>query len=287
MPRPPSSDAIARGFRDACRHELAALKPGNVHVHGAGHGLEVRDFERSADVAAPCIAARGTRVGERILAAVSATWDAVATNTNLGIVLLCAPLAAAAEQTGAGETLRTSLMRVLDGLDRRDAADTFAAIARANPAGLGRAPEADVCGPATVTLLEAMRLAASRDRIANAYASGFADVFDFALPRLAAARRSEPSSDLAVTSLHMNLLAAFPDSHIARKWGVAAAEQVRDEAAALAPQPGNILNALQTLIDFDSSLKRRGINPGTTADFVVASLFAEFLEKEIALSVSA
>lgn len=285
MPETPRLDPelIAEGFRDACRQELAALKPGNVHVHSPGHGLEVRDFELSADAAAPHIAARGARVGARIRAAVEATWGAVATNTNLGIVLLCAPLAAAAETARRGETLRCALARVLAGLDRRDATDAFAAIARANPAGLGTAPQADVAGPATVTLLEAMRLAADRDRIAGAYATDFADVFEFALPRLAAARAAADSPELAVTGLHMALLAAFTDSHIARKWGGEVAEEVRREALALAPAstPAPSGNALKTLHDFDESLKRRRLNPGTTADFVVATLFAEFLGRNL------
>lgn len=287
--QPPSADAVADAFRDACRQELAALKPGNVHVHSPGHGLEVRDFELSADAAAPHIARAGGRVGARIRAAVDATWDAVATNTNLGIVLLCAPLAAAAETIRPGETLRAALARILARLDRQDATDAFAAIARANPAGLGRAPRGDVAEPASMTLLEAMRLAAPRDRIARAYDDGFADVFDLALPGLAVLRRSQPTAQLAVTGLHMSLLAAVPDSHIARKWGVATAEQVRREALALNLSPEQAIdqNTLNRLLDFDRSLKQRRLNPGTTADFVVATLFSEGLQGQNARSVSA
>ena len=115
------STAIADRFRDACRAELEALKPGNVHVHGEGHGMTVGDFLASADVAAPALAAPDASVGERILAAVLATRAAVGQNTNLGIVLLCAPLAAAAEREGP---LRPNLDRVLAGLTRGDAGAT-------------------------------------------------------------------------------------------------------------------------------------------------------------------
>ena len=75
MSLPPA--AIAAAFVAACRAELLALKPGNVHVHAAGHGMTVQDFERSAESAAPEIAASGRSVGERILAAVAATRAAV------------------------------------------------------------------------------------------------------------------------------------------------------------------------------------------------------------------
>lgn len=144
MPETPRLDPelIAEGFRDACRQELAALKPGNVHVHSPGHGLEVRDFELSADAAAPHIAARGARVGARIRAAVEATWGAVATNTNLGIVLLCAPLAAAAETARRGETLRCALARAgrprPPGRDRRVRGDRARQPGRARHRAAGR-----------------------------------------------------------------------------------------------------------------------------------------------------
>ena len=98
--------------------------------------MEVADFVRSAEVSAAPIAEKGARVGVRVRAAVEATLEAVGQNTNLGIVLLCAPLAAAAEV--ADEALRPALAGVLDRLDKADAADVFAAIAAANPGGLGQ-----------------------------------------------------------------------------------------------------------------------------------------------------
>src|SRR4029078_11023851 len=50
------SDIIAQSFREACLTELDALKPGNVHRHGAGHGMFVADFQKSAGAggAMPC-----------------------------------------------------------------------------------------------------------------------------------------------------------------------------------------------------------------------------------------
>src|SRR4051812_47223437 len=110
-----SPDAIADAYRAACRAELRALKPGNVHVFADGHRMTMRDFEVSAEVSASCLAAPGARVGTRVRGAVEATATAVRSNTNLGIVLLCAPLAAAAE---AGGDLRRALAAVLDDLAR-------------------------------------------------------------------------------------------------------------------------------------------------------------------------
>ncbi len=54
---------IAHAYIAACLAELEALKPGNVHRHAAGHGMDVADFETSARVSAPAIARAGARVG--------------------------------------------------------------------------------------------------------------------------------------------------------------------------------------------------------------------------------
>src|ERR1043166_8164349 len=117
----------------------------------------------------------GARVGTRILGAVEASVAAVPHNTNLGIILLCAPLAAAAER--AQPDLHAALAVELAHLDIQDASFAFKAIALAAPGGLGTAPRHDVRMPATVTLRQAMGEAADRDRIARQYVSDFADVF--------------------------------------------------------------------------------------------------------------
>jgi triphosphoribosyl-dephospho-CoA synthase len=272
MPRLSEAE-VSDLFLAACRAELQALKPGNVHVHAGGHGMELAQFEISAEAAAPWVAAAGEKVGTRILRAVEASFAAAGCNTNLGILLLCAPLAAAAQmklETAFRDRLRT----VLQSLDAADAAAVYAAIRRAQPGGLGAAPEQDVAVPPTIGLIEAMALAADRDRIALNYTTDFADIFEFGLPELARARARTGDAPLAVTTLHMAYLAQFPDSHIRRKHGDALAEEVRREAQALAPswQPVARRSTMPRLLDFDADLKRRNINPGTTADLVVATV---------------
>lgn len=269
---------IAAAFEQACRDELAAPKPGNVHVFAAGHRMTAADFERSAAAAAGPLTARHTRVGQRVFGAIEATFAAVGSNTNLGIVLLCAPLAAAAEPMP--QDLRSSLACVLGDLDREDAEFAFRAIARASPAGLGRAEKHDVFEPASVTLREAMAEAADRDRIALQYVTDFADIFGLGEQSLAAGLAL--SSDLRwVTILtYLGFLASFPDSHILRKQGAATAEQVRRQAAQIQAKmqaARRLDDILPTLLDWDATLKKAGINPGTSADLTVATLFAHRL----------
>lgn len=284
MPFPLPRATIEAAFLAACQAELAALKPGNVHVHGAGHGMETAHFEAAAAAAAPALADPGRRVGARIRAAVAASVAATGLNTNLGIVLLAAPLAAAADAENGPADLRARLTAVLDALDRSDADQAFQAIVRANPAGLGRADAGDVHAPATVTLKQAMALAAKRDRIARAYVTAYDDIFAVALPALYAAREAAENESMAVTALHMSLLAAFPDSHIARKHGAAAAEHVQREARNLRAlwQPAPRPETWPDLLALDQSLKARGLNPGTTADFVVTTLFSDMLIRQSA-----
>lgn len=279
MTLPLDRAAVARMFLAACHAELAALKPGNVHVHAAGHGMDIHHFERAAAAAAPFIADPDLGVGARIHGAVAASFTATGLNTNLGIVLLCAPLAAAAEARDGPPGLRERLIRILDGLTLEDATGTFEAILLANPAGLGRAGSGDVHEVPAMTLREAMALAADRDRIARAYVTAYADIFDLGLPELYATREAAENESTAITALHMRYLAAFPDSHIARKHGLAAAEGVQEEARQASRLLGTASQDMiwSELLAFDRSLKARGLNPGTTADLVVATVFTDML----------
>jgi triphosphoribosyl-dephospho-CoA synthase len=271
-------DQVASAYIEACLAELDAPKPGNVHRFAPGHRMEVKDFIRSAEASAAPIAAKGARVGRRVRAAVEATLKAVGQNTNLGIILLCAPLAAAAEAPDAA--LRPALAKVLDRLDREDAADVFSAIAAANPGGLGRAPRHDVNAPALVTLREAMAEAAERDRIARQYVTTYEDIFSLGLPALATARRRQSDARWSTLAVYLAFLAEIPDTHITRKFDAATAEVVRREAAdwrdafAATHDPANVADGL---LSWDASLKSRGINPGTSADLTVATLFASNL----------
>ncbi len=235
--------------------------------------MTVQDFLASAAAAAGPLCEPGRAIGARIRAAIEASWAAVPANTNLGIVLLAAPLLAAAE-AGTGP-LRPRLAAVLRRLSVGDAVDAFAAIRRANPGGLGRSEREDVGTDPTVTLLEAMRLAESRDRIARQYATDYTDVFVTGVVRIAAGRRAGQSSNWTTTLVFLDFLAGFPDSHIARKFGAETAEWVRTRAERLrGALPETEDAGFPALLTFDRELKERGLNPGTSADLTVASLLA-------------
>jgi triphosphoribosyl-dephospho-CoA synthase len=268
---------IAAAFVAACRDELEAPKPGNVHVFADGHRMTAAEFERSAQAAAGPLTATGARVGLRILRAVEATRAAVGTNTNLGIILLCAPLAAAAEHDPAD--LRGALTGLLENLDVADADLAFRAIALASPAGLGQVEHHDVRAPATVTLAAAMAAAAGRDRIAHQFSTSFADIFDRGIARRDAAAAQWADPRWATLAVYLGFLGDFPDTHIVRKYDPAIAAEVCRSARLfdrrLHSEGPEAL--LPDLLAWDRSLKERSLNPGTSADLTVATLFAHRL----------
>lgn len=265
-----TGNPLAVAFERACLAELEAIKPGNVHVFADGHGMVVGDFIRSAHAAAEVIAVPGLTVGQRILRAVEATWQAVGCNTNLGIILLAAPMVHAVQ-------LNLPLRTVLDALTVEDAELAFHAIVRASPAGLGTSPNHDVHARPQVTLLQAMQAAADRDFIARQYASGCADIFGFGLARFSQAMERWENASWATTAVYLGWLARHADSHVLRKLGPAVADTLRQEAviheaAFLACE--NPKNYLGELLRWDARLKQAGINPGTSADLTVATLLA-------------
>jgi triphosphoribosyl-dephospho-CoA synthase len=272
---------VAEALRIASIAEVHAFKPGNVSLASPGHGMRAEDFVASADAVAGVIAAPAARVGERILRAIQATRAVVAFNTNLGIVLLCAPLVHAALIPAVEPGLRERLRAVLAQLDIEDAELTYRAIRLAQPGGLGSSPRHDVSSVPSVTLLEAMQEARLRDRIAWQYVTGFEDVFESGTGLLRAALARWGSTEWAAVAVYLAFLARYPDSHVARKHGDEVAREVvsQAEGAARALQgaarPAAAMPALQV---FDGWLKARSINPGTTADLTVASLFAVALE---------
>jgi len=232
-------------------------------------------FIAAARAAATPLFAHGASVGARIENAVTAAYTATGCNTNLGIVLLCAPLAAAHERLREPAEIggvRDALLHVLEHLDVDDARAAFRAIARANPGGLGHVADHDVRCEATIDLRSAMALAAPRDSVARQYANGYADVFDVGLRQFTVS--AGESIERAVIETYLAYLRGWPDSHVARKHGLAIARAVQKEAALRSCGVAIGRSDVDaSLASWDASLKSRGINPGTSADLVVATAF--------------
>ncbi len=273
--------ALQSAYLEACEAELQAFKPGNVSVHSEGHDMTVEDFRQSAKVSAPHLCNPSLSLGERVFHAIRATRALVGCNTNLGIVLLAAPMMEACLKGDLGRTLRENLQDVLHRTTREDADWVYQAIRLASPGGLGESAEQDVRSAPEVTLLEAMKIAAGRDRIAYQYANCYENVYDFAIPVYHKMRLIWLDEEWATTAVFVRLLKTFPDSHIERKFKDRFTRMVADRMR-LVDQALSIFGCtertMQLLRDVDAEFKSNGINPGTTADLTVACLLAVRLE---------
>lgn len=274
-------DFVAAAAQLACLLEVSAEKPGNVTPTHSFHDMSYEDFLRGAAALGPEMARAGYRsVGATILAAITARRRWTRANTNLGIVLLFAPLARAA-LTGSGH-LRDRLGAVLRHLTIDDAIAAYDAIRQASPGGLAAEVEHDVRAEPLVTLDEAMASAAHRDSIAAEYGSNYAITFERGLPALQSALARGVSTSQAVIQTYLELLAAVPDTLIARKRGREIAQAISQEAAQVLAAGGTFsLEGQRAIAEFDTHLrvaKDNSLNPGTTADLVAATLLVASLE---------
>ncbi len=258
----------------ACFLEATAPKPGNVHRGADFDDLTFPALVTSGIVIAPIVANQRDRLlGEVILYAVKATRDAVGTNSNLGMILLLAPLAAVPPD----ENLAKGIARVLKRLGKVDAQWVYAAIGLAKPGGMGTVPEADLSGEPPESLIEAMRLAADRDLVARQYANGFRDVFEIVVTALEGGLNRDWPLGHAIVHAQLTVMSQLPDSLIARKCGPEIAQRAADQAAAVLQTGTPADEAFWTAVaDFDFWLRADGHrrNPGTTADLLAAGLFA-------------
>jgi triphosphoribosyl-dephospho-CoA synthase len=274
------AEDVAVAAQLACLLEASAAKPGNVSPGRHFRDARYEDFLASAAAVGPALAlAPGRPLGATVLDAVTRTRRWTQANTNLGIILLLAPLARAAVRPGG--TLRERVGAVLRETTVDDGAAAYEAIRAARPGGLGRAEAQDVSAPPTVSLLKAMRLAADRDGIAGEYATDFAATFEVGAPTLAAARADGLDWDAAVVEAYLALLARFPDTHVARRAGDRAAREVSEGAAAVVAAGGvRTGEGRRAVAAFDRSLRdaQNSRNPGTTADLTAAAIFVTLLE---------
>jgi triphosphoribosyl-dephospho-CoA synthase len=275
-----SPDQLALAYRQACMQELQALKPGNVHIFADGHRMTIHHFIKSADASADILCQPDLTVGERIFGAVKATQKAVGLNTNLGIILLCAPLVQARLQSHQFQSLSESLNQVLNDLTVDDGMLASQAIVLANPAGLGSVSQYDVHLPVEVNLHEMMRAAQHVDRIAWQYANAFLDILGYGVQHYDEAMAKWQNTAYATTAVYLGFLTHQLDTHVIRKHGTSLAMTVMAEAQAIEVEFSAIENPKlmqKKLMDWDASLKARNLNPGTSADLTVASLLAKSL----------
>ncbi len=279
------SDKIGLAAEMACLLEVSAEKPGNVTRRKDFNDACFENFVISAAAIGPAFRrAADSTVGEIILRAVRATNRFVGGNTNLGIVLLLAPLAKAAGLDHS-DALRLAVGSVLRSLTVDDARLTYEAIRLARPAGMGTVQQYDLQETdVDITLREAMDQARDRDALAREYVTDFEITFEVGLNALQRILEQGAGMSEAVVQTFLTILTQVPDTLIARKNGMEAARKVSGRAGQVLKYGGIFSEKGKAAIKrFDLDLRDKGhtLNPGTTADLTAAVLFAYLVENDL------
>jgi triphosphoribosyl-dephospho-CoA synthase len=255
-----------------------------VNRHHDFSDTSLEDFLISAIAIGPAFENAGQAgVGEIILDAVVRTRRCVRVNTNLGMILLFAPLVKACLGAMDAGAIRRTLIGTLNSLTVEDARLAYSAIRQAQPGGIGKVPQSDVSEEPSITLLQAMILAQERDSIAREYATGYAITFETALPAMEAALSRGRDLSGTIVQVYLTILREVPDSLIARKKGIEAAQMASQLAAGVLDKGGVFTREGQAaLAEMDRALRdpEHKLNPGTTADLTAAAIFLALLKND-------
>jgi len=296
---------IAQCLQLAILLEVSADKPGNVNLVIGFEGTNHMHFLASAVAAAPYfrfaaekglavsrgeISLNEVGVGQIIRDCVAeiSRWQSGG-NTLLGTVLLFAPLAVAAGMTPAEKGvfelsgLRQNLKRVVEATTPEDAVAVYEAVRIAKPSGLGKAPDLDVNDPSStekilrerITLYKVFQIAASYDMVCSEWVNNYPVTFDFAHPSLMRWLKEDGNINNAIIHAFLEVLAAYPDTFIARKVGMQKARQVSAMAEEVLKNGGlKTPVGREKLRLFDAVLRLDGnnLNPGTTADIIATAI---------------
>ena len=282
---PLTNDKIAWAAQIACLLEICAEKPGNVTRHEDFNDTCFEDFVISAAAIGPAFQrAADASVGETIIQAIRATRRFVGGNTNLGIVLLLAPLAKAAGSDHSDE-LRLAVSSVLKNLTVDDTRLTYEAIRLTRPAGMGTVQRYDLQETnVDITLRKAMGQARDRDALAREYVTDFEITFEVGLTAFQWILEQGAGISEAVVQTFLIILTQIPDTLISRKNGVEAARKVSGRAGQVLKYGGIFSEKGKAEIKrFDLELRDKGhtLNPGTTADLTAAVLFVYLVENDL------
>ena len=269
-----SLDDLKSAYLFSCKKDIELIKPGNVNLLSSHKDTKAQDYLDSAILSSKELFNQNYCLGKRILESVNVTRSQVNVNTNLGIILLCAPVIQSYIDFNNLD-LREGIKKTLSTTSIKDTHDLCAAINISSPGGLGDSDMYDTASYPNASIKQIMDYSQEYDRISYQYSHNFSDIFDFIIPKLEFLNQRYESLDISLSLLFIEILAKIPDSHISRKFGDKIAKKTSNNAHDLLKildreyDPDYLAKALNNL---DYEYKKKGINPGTTADLLVASL---------------
>ncbi len=264
---------ISRCAQLAMLLEVSATpKPGNVDRDHDFDDVKYEHFLASAIGVGPiferaAIAKQGIGSLIRESAEESIRWQSGG-NTHFGAFLLLFPLVMAAGNDGV-----QSVTKVVQDTSVEDAVEFYKAfqcikvrVSSVKELSIDDSNSINELRRRKLTLYGLMKISAKYDAIAHEWISGFKRTFKGA--SVIEENLGEMSMNDAIIFTYLTLLSERPDTLIQSKFGADKAIQVSEKASQLIENWD--LDAIQ---DFDEELIREGVNPGSTADIVIGSLF--------------
>ncbi len=269
-----TSKNIQSAYLFSCHKDIELIKPGNVNIISSHKDTNAKDYIDSSILSSKMLFQEKYTLGERILESVKITREKIKTNTNLGIILLCAPIIHAIINFKDTD-LRDGIKMTLSSATSKDTLDICSAINISSPGGLGKRDLYDTNSLPNVRVKEIMDYSAKYDRISYQYSNNYEDIFDFIIPRIIFLNKKHGSLDIALSLMFIEILAKIPDSHVSRKLGDKISKKTSNHANDLLKildKESSHEYLTNQLSKLDYEYKKKGINPGTTADLLLASL---------------
>lgn len=238
-------------------------KPGNVDRCHDFRDTKLEHFLASMILVRPAFEkARepGAQVGDLILEAVTRTNVHSGGNTHFGAFILLVPLLMGGDIPGAVNVVHATTVD--------DAVSFYRAFGMTQVRVLST-DELDINDPEAVDLLKSRKLtlfnvmehSAGNDMVAREWVNGFA-----ATRKGVDLLQQHGSGRESIVTTFLELLASDPDTFVAKKHGAGVARHIREMAQ-------EVCNGTRNITEFDQECIDSGVNPGSTADIMIASIY--------------
>ena len=278
---------IARFAQLAMLLEVSATpKPGNIDRDHNYTDTRFEHFLASAVSVYPVLekAARSdSGIGSLIREAVNECnrWQSGG-NTHFGAFILLIPLVMAAGKCEKKSCLKKRVDNIVKETSVEDAVEFYRAFSEAK-VKVKPVCDLDLCGTSSIeeikdqnlTLYNLMAISGSYDMIAEEWTEGFKKTFDCASSIKNKIKKTGINDAVVLT--FMEILSCNKDTFIQTKFDSKKADEVSLRARAIM-QKGGMEEIIDKIHTFDEELLKEGVNPGSTADIIIAGLFVSLFE---------